>query len=133
MNVKAISLKKVFLSISMVAALSMSFVGLSSGIVEQRVEAAAKLPGLNASYYSKALFNGKYRESVKKIQQHYNRFATRVGSGEYITADGYFGNDTETAIKKFQQYLVDNKYSGFSQSDVDGIVGSKTWGKLRWY
>lgn len=53
---------------------------------------------------------GNKGAAVKKLQELLN-----------ITADGMFGNNTETAVKEFQ------RKNGLA---VDGIVGAKTWAAL---
>lgn len=62
------------------------------------------------------LKNGSKGESVKALQILLNAYGYSCG-----TADGIFGKNTETAVKKFQ---TKNKLS------VDGCVGAQTWRSL---
>jgi len=57
------------------------------------------------------LAKGSSGDAVKQVQQ-------ALG----IPADGYFGDQTEEAVKKYQ--------TAQSLSPVDGVVGPQTWGKL---
>lgn len=68
--------------------------------------AAEELPTLRKG--SKGLYVTEVQEMLKK-------------RGYTLKADGIFGNKTLEAVKAFQ---VDNGLK------VDGVVGSKTWGKL---
>lgn len=64
------------------------------------------------------LKNGSEGDSVKALQILLVGFGYNIGK---YGADGKFGNDTLTAVKKFQS---DN------QLTVDGIVGKNTWNAL---
>lgn len=64
------------------------------------------------------LKNGSEGDSVKALQILLVGFGYNIGK---YGADGKFGNDTLTAVKKFQS---DN------QLVVDGIVGKNTWSAL---
>lgn len=64
------------------------------------------------------LKNGSEGDSVKALQILLVGFGYNIGK---YGADGKFGNDTLTAVKKFQS---DN------QLTVDGIVGKNTWSAL---
>ncbi len=55
------------------------------------------------------------RDEVKELQQKLKE------EGFSIDADGLFGRDTETAVKRFQRD---------QNLDDDGIVGPKTWARL---
>lgn len=46
-----------------------------------------------------------------------------------ITPDGRFGPNTEKEVRAFQGTMAINKL-GWSQKDVDGVVGPKTWTAL---
>lgn len=59
--------------------------------------------------------NGDNGSASKKVQLNL------VKHGYSVTADGYFGDKTEAAVKKFQ------KAKGLKD---DGIVGDKTWAEL---
>lgn len=62
------------------------------------------------------LRNGSKGDSVRALQVLLNGFGYSCGS-----ADGVFGKNTETAVKKFQ---TKNKLS------ADGVVGAQTWAAL---
>ena len=47
-----------------------------------------------------------------------------------IEPDGQFGGGTETALKTFQAAQVQQRRSGWSADDIDGICGPKTWTAL---
>ncbi|EUJ29878.1 spore cortex-lytic enzyme [Listeria grayi] len=127
MNVKAINLKKVFLSISMVVTLSMSFVGISCIKTDYNVEAAA-LQGLHESYYSMKKDSKVKKADVATIQVKYNNWLYNVSTITYfmknrLSEDGYFGNNTFLAIRYYQ-----SKHKDLS---IDGVVGKSTWKYLR--
>jgi N-acetyl-anhydromuramyl-L-alanine amidase AmpD len=62
--------------------------------------------------------SGKFDWNVVKIQQHLVELGYDVG---HYGADGYFGGDTEKAVREFQ---------GDVGIVVDGVVGIISWGKL---
>ncbi len=62
------------------------------------------------------LRNGSKGDSVRALQVLLNGFGYSCGS-----ADGVFGKNTESAVKKFQ---TKNKLS------ADGVVGAQTWAAL---
>lgn len=64
----------------------------------------------------KTLCKGDRGNEVKELQTALN------GAGSNLAVDGVFGNDTETAVKFFQNSRGLN---------VDGIVGAATWAALK--
>jgi peptidoglycan hydrolase-like protein with peptidoglycan-binding domain len=62
--------------------------------------------------------SGKFDWNVVKIQQRLVELGYDIG---HCGADGYFGGDTEKAVREFQ---VDVGIA------VDGVVGKISWGKL---
>lgn len=72
---------------------------------------------------SPQLQKGSKGESVKHLQDLLNQVDRKqnFGSPPPLNVDGYFGYNTQTAVKLFQ------KYYGLS---IDGIAGPKTWEKL---
>ncbi|GAA0182536.1 N-acetylmuramoyl-L-alanine amidase [Clostridium sediminicola] len=62
--------------------------------------------------------NCKYDRNVVKIQQRLAELGYDVGE---CGVDGYFGEDTERAVRKYQEDV------GIM---VDGVVGEVTWGRL---
>jgi hypothetical protein len=62
------------------------------------------------------LKNGSKGDSVRALQVLLNAYGFSCGA-----ADGMFGKNTESAVKKFQQK------NGLA---VDGCVGAQTWGSL---
>lgn len=69
------------------------------------------------------LRQGSTGEPVRHLQDLLNRVDRKQNSGNPppLNVDGYFGYNTQTAVKLFQ------KYYGLS---IDGIAGPKTWEKL---
>ena len=61
---------------------------------------------------------GDKNESVRELQEALIRLGYSCGQ---CGADGDYGKDTLTAVKKFQMY---------NGLDQDGIVGNATWGKI---
>ncbi len=75
------------------------------------------IPRYNTTSWKRSSHGGKYYLPVKRIQEDLKSIGyTQVG-----TADGYFGQNTETAVKAFQK---DNKLT------VDGIFGKNSKQKL---
>lgn len=69
--------------------------------------------------YNRVLRNKKpqlYGEDVKLVQNELTKLKIDCGA-----IDGYYGNNTEKAVKEFQSK---------NNLDADGIVGPKTWSKL---
>lgn len=64
------------------------------------------------------LRRGSKGDDVKQLQALLNK------NGYQLIVDGDFGYMTEVAVKGYQ------KKCGFTGRDIDGIVGSLTWGKL---
>lgn len=58
-----------------------------------------------------------YVRALQTVAKYYNPSS--------ITVDANFGSGTKSAIKKFQENY------GFSSSEQDGIVGTKTWKAMR--
>ena len=78
--------------------------------------------GIEGSYPGSLLRLGSSGENVRIIQQQLNRIAQNYPSiSQIYPADGFFGADTERAVKAFQKL--------FSLSE-DGIVGPATWYQL---
>jgi hypothetical protein len=79
-------------------------------------------PGLEACFDNEKLLKiGASEPAVKKLQQ------ALIDAGFPLPkfgADGKFGSETKVAIKDFQTS------SGFTDADIDGIVGPKTMGAL---
>lgn len=59
-------------------------------------------------------------ESVKFLQRRLN------DCGFQLTVDGFFGSNTETAVRSFQERGNDHDASVL----IDGIVGPQTWKAL---
>lgn len=86
------------------------------------------------AYYN----NGYYVEVLQMAlnSTDYNH-ATGTRPNCYVgNVDGIFGNNTETAVINFQDWI--NTIEGFDYGterylDTDGIVGSQTWGWLVTY
>ena len=75
------------------------------------------IPRYSTKSWKRSSHGGKYYLPVKRIQEDLKSIGyTQVG-----TADGYFGQNTETAVKAFQK---DNKLT------VDGIFGKNSKQKL---
>ena len=76
-------------------------------------------PSSNNSGYTRLLYLTSpqmYGDDVKKVQNRLNTLGHNSG-----TADGYFGQNTKDAVKRFQ------KAEGLT---IDGSVGPATWNKL---
>lgn len=75
------------------------------------------IPRYSAPVWKRSSHSGKYYLPVKRIQTDlYNLGYTKVG-----TADGYYGSNTEAAVKAFQS---DHSLT------VDGYFGNKSKAKL---
>lgn len=59
-------------------------------------------------------------ESVNYLQRRLNEY------GFQLTVDGFFGSQTEAAVREFQARVNDHDPSFF----VNGIVGTQTWKAL---
>lgn len=57
-----------------------------------------------------------YGDDVRELQTKLNQLGYNCGA-----ADGYFGNNTDSAVRRFQSA---------KGLDVDGIVGPNTWGAI---
>ena len=71
--------------------------------------------------YTRVLKNGSKGDDVKYMQQCLIALGYSVGSTK---ADGIFGNNTETAVEKYQKSHKDIFGKALS---VDGKIGEKTW------
>ena len=71
--------------------------------------------------YTRILKKGCKGEDVKYMQECLITLEYNVGSSK---ADGIFGNNTETAVKKYQANHKDVYGKALS---IDGKIGEKTW------
>ena len=68
------------------------------------------------------LKRGSTGEAVKTLQRLLRQLQyVNLDGKTLIIVDGNFGNNTEAAVKRYQQKHLNG---------VDGIVGVKTWNKL---
>ncbi|SHH24363.1 peptidoglycan recognition protein family protein [Clostridium grantii] len=85
--------------------------------IKEKVKDNVKLGSSYPGYLIKK-DSHKFDWNVVKIQRHLVELGYDVGA---CGADGYFGGDTEKAVREFQ---------GDVGIDVDGVVGKISWGKL---
>ena len=76
---------------------------------------------ISVSYPGNALKKGAGGESVRVIQAQLNRIANDYPSIDKVKVNGYFGEDTEKAVKRFQTIF---------DLSADGVVGKRTWYKI---
>lgn len=83
---------------------------------------------LYAGYYSGNTYvpvSGNFSDPAIEAQCLVAAFGYSPG-----TIDGVYGPNTQSAIKKFQQWADTYEHAGLS---VDGFVGPATWPQLRKY
>ena len=91
----------------------------SSAIIKTETTASKPVvKNINCTVTLSQLQNGAKNEQVKARQRLL--IANGYSCGKHKD-DGDFGNDTETAVKKYQKT---------NKLEVDGIVGTNTWNKL---
>lgn len=72
-------------------------------------------------YPGMAYRTGTSGDNVELIQEALNVVGTIYSSIPVLVVDGFFGSDTDAAVRAFQMIV---------NEDVDGIVGAKTWQAL---
>jgi peptidoglycan hydrolase-like protein with peptidoglycan-binding domain len=78
--------------------------------------------GVATSYPGSELRLGSTGANVQRIQNFLNRIRTDYPAIPQITnPDGYYGSDTDAAVRKFQQVF---------HLTPDGVVGPATWNKI---
>ena len=73
------------------------------------------------SYPGSPLRRGSSGESVRVLQAQLNRIANDYPAIKKVTVNGVFGQDTEDAVKEFQDIF---------DLAQDGVVGKRTWYKI---
>ena len=69
-------------------------------------------------YPLKPLKYGDSGPEVKTMQAALNVIVAKYPTHDIIQEDGYFGDETDNAVRRFQQHV------GLEQ---DGVVGAYTW------
>ena len=82
----------------------------------------APVAGIERSYPGIPLRLGSAGEDVRIIQRQLNRIADNYPAIPRILVDGYYGVETEAAVREFQRI--------FNLTD-DGIVGKATWYRIK--
>ena len=85
------------------------------------LDTAVKVAGIPQSYPGAALKLGSKGDAVRTMQNQLNAIANNYPAIGKQTADGVFGQTTETAVKKFQEIF---------NLTQDGVVGFSTWYKI---
>ncbi len=85
------------------------------------IETAKTITGVPVSYPGAPLQLGSSGNSVKIIQRQLNRIAEDFPAINTVKVDGFFGEETELAVKTFQEIF---------NLTPDGIVGLSTWYKI---
>lgn len=70
------------------------------------------------AYPPKALKYGDSGTEVEIMQAAMNVILAKYPTHDILVEDGYFGQATDTAVRRFQQHV------GLAQ---DGVVGAYTW------
>ena len=70
------------------------------------------------AYPPKALKYGDSGAEVETMQAAMNVILAKYPTHDVLEEDGYFGQATDTAVRRFQQHV------GLAQ---DGVVGAYTW------
>ena len=69
-------------------------------------------------YPPKALKYGDSGAEVETMQAAMNVILAKYPTHDILVEDGYFGNETDIAVRRFQQHV------GLAE---DGVVGRYTW------
>ncbi len=85
------------------------------------LETAKTITGVPISYPGGPLQLGSSGNSVKIIQRQLNRIAEDFPAINTVKVDGFFGEETEQAVKTFQEVF---------NLTPDGVVGLSTWYKI---
>lgn len=85
------------------------------------IDSAKTITGVPISYPGAPLQLGSSGSNVKIIQQQLNTISDSFPAINKVKVDGFFGSETEKAVKSFQEI--------FNLKD-DGIVGLSTWYKI---
>ncbi len=85
------------------------------------IENAKTVTGVPVSYPGSPLKVGSSGNNVKIIQGQLNRIADDFPAINKVKVDGYFGEETEKAVKTFQEVF---------NLTPDGVIGLSTWYKI---
>lgn len=82
----------------------------------------APVQGITRSYPGIPLRQGSAGEDVRILQRELNRIADNYPAIPKLLVDGFYGVETEAAVKEFQRIF---------NLEPDGIVGNATWYKVK--
>lgn len=82
----------------------------------------APVQGVEESYPGVPLRQGDAGEEVRIIQRQLNRISDNYPAIPKVLVDGFFGVETEAAVREFQRIF---------NLTADGIVGKATWYKIK--
>jgi len=82
---------------------------------------AVKVTGIPASFPGVNLQVGSRGEDVRKIQDQMNAISNNYPAIQKIRVDGIFGEQTDTAVRKFQEVF---------KLPASGIVDFPTWYRI---
>jgi peptidoglycan hydrolase-like protein with peptidoglycan-binding domain len=85
------------------------------------IEESNNIVPIPVSYPGSPLRRGSSGESVRVLQAQLNRIANDYPAIKKVTVNGVFGEDTEEAVKEFQDIF---------DLAQDGVVGKRTWYKI---
>lgn len=83
---------------------------------------AAPVQGIERSYPGVPLRQGSAGEDVRILQRQLNRISDNYPAIPKLLVDGFFGVETEAAVREFQRIF---------NLTPDGIVGKATWYKIK--
>ncbi len=82
----------------------------------------APVEGIERSYPGVPLRQGSAGEDVRILQRQLNRISDNYPAIPKVLVDGFFGVETEKAVREFQKIF---------NLTADGIVGKATWYKVK--
>lgn len=82
----------------------------------------APVQGIERSYPGVPLRQGSAGEDVRILQRQLNRISDNYPAIPKLLVDGFFGVETEAAVREFQRIF---------NLTPDGIVGKATWYKIK--